>query len=67
MFYTAALDELYGLGFLHYQEVAAELEKVTLAEVREVANRYFLNKPAITVIVRPAQARPPKELTHIES
>ncbi len=27
--YTAALDELYGLGFLHYQEMASTLEKIT--------------------------------------
>ena len=57
--YTAALDELYGLGFGHYQEMAATLEKITLAQVREVANRYFLDRPAITVIVRPASPLPP--------
>ena len=54
--YTAALDELYGLGYLHYQSMAADLEKLTLAEVREAAQRYFRDRPAITVIVRPAPA-----------
>ena len=64
--YTAALDELYGLGFLHYQEMAATLEKITLEEVRTVANRYFLNRPAVTVIVRPESPLPPAELTLTE-
>ena len=66
MCYTAALDELYGLGFLHYQEMASALEKVGLDEVREVANRYFLNRPAVTVIVRPENPQPPAELTRVE-
>ena len=57
--YTAALDELYGLGFLHYKEMASTLEKITLEEVRAVANRYFLDRPAITVVVRPENSAPP--------
>ncbi len=64
--YTAALDELYGLGFLHYQEMAADLEKITLEEVRDVANRYFLDRPAITVIVRPENPSPAAEPTRVE-
>ncbi len=64
--YTAALDELYGLGFLHYQEMASTLEKISLEEVREVANRYFLDRPAVTVIVRPQDPLPPAELTRVE-
>ncbi len=51
--YTAALDELYGLGYLHHQEMAERLEKITLEEVREVANRYFRDQAPVTVIVRP--------------
>ena len=36
--YTAALDELYGLGFLHYKEMAApSWRKSPWTEVREVA------------------------------
>ncbi len=64
--YTAALDELYGLGYLHYQEMAAALERIGLDEVREVANRYFLGKPAVTVVVRPESVEPPSELTRTE-
>ena len=65
--YTAALDELYGLGFLHYQEMASRLETITLDEVRAVANRYFLNRPAITAVVRPRSVQAPGELTHTEA
>ena len=64
--YTAALDELYGLGYLHHQEMAAELARIDLAEVRAVANRYFLNQPSVTVVVRPKNPPPPIELTRVE-
>ncbi len=64
--YTAALDELYGLGYLHYQDMARRLETITLEEVRTVAARYFQNQPAITAIVRPQTIHPPTELTHVE-
>ena len=65
--YTAALDELYDLGFLHYLEMASRLEAITLEEVRAVANRYFLNQPAITAVVRPESVKPPVELTRTEA
>ncbi len=52
--YTAALDELYGLGFRYHEELAAQVEKITHEEVRAVARKYFDGKPAVTVIVRPA-------------
>ena len=64
--YTAALDELYGLGYLHYQDMAAELARIDLAEVRAVANRYFLDQPAVTVVVRPKNPLPPAESTRVE-
>jgi zinc protease len=60
--YTAALDELYGLGYLHHQEMAQRLEKITIEEVREVANRYFRDQSPVTVIVRPEVVHPPAEL-----
>ena len=65
--YTAALDELYGLGYLHYQAMAADLEKLTLAEVRDVAQRYFRDRPPITVIVRPAASQPLAAENHAET
>ena len=50
---TAALDELYGLGFDHYKKMKESVEKITLDDVKRVANKYFENKPAVLVIVRP--------------
>jgi zinc protease len=51
--FTTAVDELYGLGFDHYQVLRREVEAVTLDETRRVANEYFLRQPPITAIVRP--------------
>ena len=56
--YTAALDELYDLGYLHYKSMAADLEKLTLADVRAAARRFFRDQAPVTVIVRPAPAPP---------
>lgn len=50
--YTSALDELYGLGFRYHQELAAKVEKITHAEVRAVARKYFDGQPSVTVVVR---------------
>jgi zinc protease len=63
--YTAALDELYGLGYLHHQEMAQRLEKITLEEVRDVAHRYFRDQAPVTVIVRPEVAPAPADLIKI--
>jgi zinc protease len=51
--FATALDELYGLGFDHYKKTRAEVEAVTLADIKHVANQYFLHQPALTAIVRP--------------
>lgn len=51
--FSCALDELYGLGFAHYRTLRAQIEAVTLEDVRRVARKYFLDQPAITAIVRP--------------
>ncbi|MGB8166314.1 MAG: pitrilysin family protein [Chthoniobacteraceae bacterium] len=51
--FSCALDELYGLGFAHYRTLRAQIEAVTLDEVRHVARKYFLDQPAITAIVHP--------------
>ncbi len=65
--YSSALDELYGLGYLNYQAMAAQLEAVTLEKTREVARRYFHGQPSVTVVVRPETAQPPTELSITES
>lgn len=51
--YTAALDELYGLGFRYHEQLAAKVEKITHAEVQSVARKYFDGQPSVTVVVRP--------------
>jgi zinc protease len=51
--FASALDELYGLGFDHYKGTRAEVEAVTLEDIKRVAHRYFLNQPSLTAIVRP--------------
>ena len=65
--YSSALDELYGLGYLNYQAMAAELEAVTLEQTREVARRYFHEHPSVTVVVCPERVQPPTELSVTES
>ena len=52
--HSCALDELYGLGFNHYRQQRAEIDAVTIEEIREVAHRYFAAQPLFTAIVRPA-------------
>lgn len=52
--YVSGLDELYGLGFDHYQRLEKEIEAVTLADVKRVAAKYFLEQPCVIATVRPA-------------
>jgi len=52
-----SLDELYGLGFNHYQTYPQEIQKVTREDVNRVAQKYFnLEAYAIAIV------RPPKDL-----
>jgi zinc protease len=51
--YMAALDELYGLGFAHYQTLDRDVEAVTLEDVRRVAAKYFQKQPYVLATVRP--------------
>ncbi len=56
--YMAALDELYGLGFDHYQELEREVNKVTVEEIRRVAAKYF-QQPYVLATVRPPATNKP--------
>ena len=49
---TAALDELYGLGYAHSDGDDARYQSVTLAEIREVADRYLQPHAAVVAIIR---------------
>ena len=55
--YMTALDELYGLGFDHYQKLEREIEAVTLAEVKRVAQRYFQEQPCVIATVKPVETK----------
>lgn len=53
-----ALDELYGLGFDHYQRYFQEIAKVTAGDVWRVAKEYLrLEAYAIAVIRPPAEEK----------
>ncbi|HEX4086595.1 MAG TPA: pitrilysin family protein [Chthoniobacteraceae bacterium] len=51
--YSCALDELYGVGCDYYKSERALIEAVTLDRAREVAHKYFLDKPRVIAIVAP--------------
>jgi zinc protease len=49
---SAALDELYGLGFDYGEQDDARYASVTLDEIQQVAGRYFRADAAVVSIVR---------------
>jgi zinc protease len=51
--YSCALDELYGIGYGYFKTEPAQIEAVTLEQVRAVARKYFLDKPRVIAIVTP--------------
>lgn len=51
--YASALDELYGLGFDHREKRLARLEKISLAEVNQIANGYFRSPGYVIATVSP--------------
>ena len=50
---SAALDELYGLGFAHSDEDDARFEAVTLEQVKAVARKYLKPDAMVISIVKP--------------
>jgi zinc protease len=48
-----SLDELYGLGFDHYQKYPQEIQKVTRDEVNRVAKKYLNVETYVLAILRP--------------
>jgi zinc protease len=53
--YQSALDELYDLGFDHYQTLERDVEAVTLVQIRAVAAKYFRDRPYVMALVLPPQ------------
>ena len=54
--FQCALDELYGLGFNFHKSLEADIEKVTLEDIKRVAAKYFRNQPYVLATVRPPDA-----------
>ena len=52
-----SLDELYGLGFDHYQRYPQEIEKVTKEDVDRVARKYLHVETYAIAIVRPPSGK----------
>ena len=58
--YATALDELYGLGFNHYQELRKQVEAVTVEDVKRVASKYFREQAAVIAVVKPEEGQKPR-------
>jgi zinc protease len=50
---VCAIDELMGLGHDAHQRRREEVEKITLDEVKQVADRYFASRAAVEAVVMP--------------
>jgi zinc protease len=51
--HSVALNEFYGLGYDYVHRRKKQIESLTMNSVNEAARKYLMDKPAITVIVRP--------------
>ena len=52
-----SFDELYGLGFDHYQKYPQEIQKITTEDVRQVAKKYFNLEAYSLAIIRPPKGK----------
>ena len=52
-----SLDELYGLGFDHYQKYPQEIEKVSKDDVNRVVKKYFNLEAYAVAIIRPPEEK----------
>lgn len=57
-----ATNELLGLGFDHEKIRRAEIEKVTLDDIRQVARKYFREGKSVEVVVGPPAAKATESL-----
>jgi zinc protease len=53
-----SLDELYGLGFDHYQKYPQEIQKVKKEDVNRAAKQYFNLESYAIAIIRPPLGKP---------
>ncbi|MGQ9776146.1 MAG: M16 family metallopeptidase [Thermodesulfobacteriota bacterium] len=54
-----SLDELYGIGFNHYERYVQEIQKVKKEEVDHVAKEYFRLEAYVIAILRPPEKKNP--------
>ncbi|PYL04372.1 MAG: hypothetical protein DME31_03850 [Verrucomicrobia bacterium] len=54
--YQCALNELYGLGFDYYKRLEHDVNAITLADIKQVAAKYFRDQPYVLATVQPASA-----------
>jgi zinc protease len=59
--FQCALDELYGLGFDFHATLEADIEKVTMDDIKRVAAKYFRDQPYVLATVHPADAAAPEK------
>lgn len=52
----SGLDELFGLGYDHYEHYEAAIQHVQIADVEQVLARYLLDQPPAVVTVHPSPA-----------
>ena len=52
-----SLDELYGLGFDHYQKYPEEIQKIARGEVHQVAKKYLNLEAYALAIMRPPKGK----------
>jgi len=51
--FTAALDELYGLGYRFYQDYADRLKRVTPADIQRLAQEYLAPQRMVSLMILP--------------
>jgi zinc protease len=56
--FQSALDEIYGLGFDFQKSLEADIEKVSLEDIKRVAAKYFKDQPYVLATVHPSDAAP---------
>jgi zinc protease len=52
-----SIDELYGLGFDHYQKYPQEIQKIKREDVQQVAKKYFNLEAYAIAIIRPPRKK----------
>ncbi len=65
--FTSSLDELYGLGFAHYKTYDQEIDRVTKADIRRLAQKYLDPQKCAVVLTIPTEGAKQKSLQHPNS